>query len=67
MTREEWASPFADELGRLGTNASLEFIAQLIHQLWPLLGAVEPEAAARGDFELWQPVDGLSAPADYGH
>ena len=62
---EEWGSRFADELARLRTNASLDLIAELTHQLWPLLGSVEPEAAARGDFELWQSVDAHSAPTNY--
>jgi hypothetical protein len=54
MTREEWVARFTGELIRLGSAASQERIAELSGRLWPLLRAVEPEAAARGEFDLWQ-------------
>jgi hypothetical protein len=55
MTREEWVSNFTREFLRLGSVASHERIVELAEQLWPMLSAVVPEAAARGEFELWAP------------
>jgi hypothetical protein len=58
MNAEEWVSRFAKEIFRLGSDAPPERIEELGRQLWPLLDAVEPEAAARGEFDLWPPHDG---------
>lgn len=58
MTAEEWVSRFAAEVFRLGCDALPERIEVLGRQLWPLLGAVEPESAARGEFDLWPSHDG---------
>lgn len=57
MTREEWVSRFTGEIVRLGCTASQERIAELSGRLWPLLRTVAPEAAARGEFDLWPPDD----------
>ena len=65
MTREEWLSRFTSELLRLGLAASPDRIAELSGRLWPLLRAVEPEAAARGEFDLWQ-SDNVTR-SDLGH
>lgn len=55
MTETEWVDRFAMELGRLGTRAAPEQLMNLGRELWRALGQVEPEAVARGEFDLWPP------------
>ena len=53
MTEQEWASRFAAELTRLGMQATHDQLTTLARNLWETFGAVAPERAARGEFDLW--------------
>jgi len=60
ITEEEWVERFALELLRLGTKAEPKQLFSLARQLWLTLGRVEPNAAARGEFD-WR-VDSSGSP-----
>ena len=52
MSEQEWSESFAKEIRELGVVATHGEMLNLARRLWPLLGSLQPNAAARGDFEL---------------
>ena len=54
MPETVWVDRFAIEIRRLGAVGSPEQIVALGHRLWETLGRLQPEQAARIEFDVWE-------------
>ena len=53
MPETLWVDRFVTEMGRLGAVGSPEQFVALAHRLWETMGRLQPEQAARMQFDFW--------------
>ena len=54
MPETVWVDRFAIEIGRLGAVGSPEQFVALAHRLWETMGRLQPQQAARTQFDFWE-------------